>query len=627
MSSTSATSLFTTAHRAVVLGLFLALAACGDDGDDGDTSRPDGDGGDVDTGGGDTDTGGGETDTVADVDTVDVPDTGTDTTDTVTTDTQPAETIEPTQDFREACLTNGECLSGFCVPSADGNVCTKDCLEGCPGGWGCGRVLNPLVDQVEVCLDRGATLCHPCSEDDDCRLFTGDILNRCLDFERADGTGLAGRFCGISCNATDTCPEGYVCVDDAGAPAEGDGQCRPEAGECTCNDLAVDLELVTVCTSLNEAGTCSGLRGCGDGSLSACDAVPALVETCNAQDDDCDGLTDEDVGTGGDCEIDNGLGVCPGREYCIAGQRECLGVAAQVEICDGNDQNCDGAIDEGFPNFDGDTQADCQDPDDDDDGTLDGEDCDPLDPARSQSAEEVCGNDLDDDCDGEKEEAGSTGCVTYFQDVDGDTFGSDVAEGRCLCAPDPVTFYVVQNTDDCNDLESVVKPGGEEVCNNLDDSCDGTTDEGVQAPCGGCVNICFLEAGPSGLVDFSLANATNLSLDGSGNLRLAAGQTSGTYRVQWVGWPNDGTNWDVVFLEVTHPSDETSVSVRWRTSSTQGGLAGAVFTPYLGPYPPDSFPIYVETSNHAIELEVKLDTTNTSRTPTIRGISILAAID
>jgi len=72
---------------------------------------------------------------------------------------------------------------------------------------------------------------------------------------------------------------------------------------------------------------------------------------------------------------------------CIAGQPQaCVPGAPAPEACDGLDNNCDGTIDEGFLNTDGDAQADCVDPDDDNDGVLDVTDCAPLNPAASAGA-------------------------------------------------------------------------------------------------------------------------------------------------------------------------------------------------------------------------------------------------
>ncbi len=80
---------------------------------------------------------------------------------------------------------------------------------------------------------------------------------------------------------------------------------------------------------------------------------------------------------------------------------------------------------------------------------------------------------IDDNCDGVTDGVGSTGCTAMYPDVDGDTFGSKTAASVCYCgAP---TGYVADKTD-CNDTNSAIKPGAGEVCNGLDDNCDGATD-------------------------------------------------------------------------------------------------------------------------------------------------------
>jgi len=65
------------------------------------------------------------------------------------------------------------------------------------------------------------------------------------------------------------------------------------------------------------------------------------------------------------------------------------GCVPTAEICDGQDNNCNLSIDEGFPDFDGDGLANCVDPDDDNDQVLDGSDCSPLDASAFAAPGEV----------------------------------------------------------------------------------------------------------------------------------------------------------------------------------------------------------------------------------------------
>ncbi len=73
------------------------------------------------------------------------------------------------------------------------------------------------------------------------------------------------------------------------------------------------------------------------------------------------------------------------------------------ETCNGIDDDCDDAVDEGFLDSDGDGQKDCMDQDDDNDGQLDGSDCAPLDPDVHVGATELCDG-KDNNCDGSVDE-------------------------------------------------------------------------------------------------------------------------------------------------------------------------------------------------------------------------------
>jgi hypothetical protein len=63
--------------------------------------------------------------------------------------------------------------------------------------------------------------------------------------------------------------------------------------------------------------------------------------------------------------------------------------------------------------------------------------------------------------------------VTYYADADSDGYGN-AAVTQISCAGAPAGY--VSNDDDCDDSNSAVNPAATEVCNNIDDDCDGLLD-------------------------------------------------------------------------------------------------------------------------------------------------------
>ena len=325
------------------------------------------------------------------------------------------------------CVANDDCLSGFCLDTSSGKVCTDTCIENCPRGWACRR--SPFsVDITFICVPLYITLCDPCARNADCTGGYEGVDDRCID------GGDAGKFCGGDCSQTNACPDGYSCETIEGAVR----QCVPESGACQCSPRATRLQLATECFVTNDAGRCKGTRQCQPLGISDCDAATPEAEICDGRDNDCSGVAD-DFQEQPTCEKANQHGACEGRLRCIEGQGLCEGPEPEPEVCDGNDNNCDGATDEGFIDSDGDHYKDCIDTDDDNDGIPDESDICPkvADPLQENFDGDLLGDACDDD-----------------DDNDG-----------------------VNDDADCNDFDATVKPGVPEVCDFKDNDCDGQTDE------------------------------------------------------------------------------------------------------------------------------------------------------
>ncbi len=85
------------------------------------------------------------------------------------------------------------------------------------------------------------------------------------------------------------------------------------------------------------------------------------------------------------------------------------------------------------------------------------------------------GTERPDDCDDQDPNVGPR--IDGFIDHDGDGFGSDQAASRC-----PAEGTVVSENTDCDDANAEVLPGAPELCNGVDDDCDGMIDDGVDVP-------------------------------------------------------------------------------------------------------------------------------------------------
>ncbi len=309
--------------------------------------------------------------------------------------------------FGQPCNENSDCDKELCMPSISGRFCTTTCIEKCPDGYSCRKVPFPGSEDIFACVIPDTSLCRPCSKDADCSGVEGEV-SRCL------GYGKIGRFCATACSAG-ACPTGYTCTDTT-VGEDVLSLCVADLGDCPC--LLGFAGLATPCFESKPPWTCNGLRTCSQSGSNvaweACTAKVPIDEICNGEDDNCDGAKDEGLG-----DYVCGQGVCAHTvSNCLDGKlgqcNEYLGQT--VETCNDLDDDCDGLTDEMWPDR--------------------GSPCD--------------GPDLD------KCMNGTWGCAD---------------DGQSL----------VCERDDVNNVE---------VCNNFDDDCDGLTDNNLgEKSCG--VGECF----------------------------------------------------------------------------------------------------------------------------------------
>ncbi|MCB9762446.1 MAG: hypothetical protein H6739_21795 [Alphaproteobacteria bacterium] len=107
----------------------------------------------------------------------------------------------------------------------------------------------------------------------------------------------------------------------------------------------------------------------------------------------------------------------------------------------------------------------------DGDGVEDTEDCDDNDATAYPGAEELCDG-IDNDCDGTVDND-ATDASTWYTDADGDGFGNP--DGAVVACEAP-SGTVADNTD-CADADEAVNPDADEVCDGIDNNCDGEVDE------------------------------------------------------------------------------------------------------------------------------------------------------
>jgi len=112
------------------------------------------------------------------------------------------------------------------------------------------------------------------------------------------------------------------------------------------------------------------------------------------------------------------------------------------------------------------------------DADLDGfcapEDCDDTDASIHPGAEERCDG-LDNDCDGDTDEGDAADAATWYQDADGDGYGDPLV--ALTACEQPEDAVAVELASDCDDQDAAVNPDADELCDGVDNDCDGDIDE------------------------------------------------------------------------------------------------------------------------------------------------------
>jgi hypothetical protein len=388
------------------------------------------------------------------------------------------------------------------------------------------EVCNALDDNCNNRVDEGLNVYQECTGNGDCGSSNCD-LGRCgctIDSQCANGyTCAADSFCRPACSV------GVGVCRNSGIRKCGStgGQCCIDDGAIDCTPLAPLDGTEEVCNRVDD--DCDGLID--EDFPAGCPVCVPQPEVCNGVDDDCDTLVDGDdddlVGVGAPCGTDEG--VCSsGTINCVNGSPVCEGEdGGGTEVCNGLDDNCDGSTD-------GQTQGCYTGPDGTEDvgvchgGTqaciappgqvgvpCTGDDCWGACVGEVTPTLEICDS-QDNDCDAETDEGvpvevqtctdnseclGTSNCVNdtcrcnsgtcaagfecggdnVCHPTDGDVTGDQCCQQNFngLCGVGQCTF----GEWTCTGAQVTCLGGNgpsNEVCDGLDNDCDGQVDEDLQ---------------------------------------------------------------------------------------------------------------------------------------------------
>ncbi len=356
----------------------------------------------------------------------------------------------------------GDDDGGTCVPGA-----VRYCYDGPPDAGGVGvctsgvQVCGPDAGFGAECL--GAVLPRPevCNgADDDCNGVADD--------------GLGDQSCGVGACRTTTpsCLAGVpqTCVPSQPTPDVCDGidnDCDPASP-----DGSGDPAVGTRCDGPDSDLCAEGTRACVGGVLMCGDATASTLDVCNGVDDDCDPASadgSEDPALGSSCDGPDSDLCAEGARACVSGALACSDTSgSSVDVCNGVDDDCDASSADGSEDPLAGTS--CDGPDSDlclegvracTAGTLVCSDT-------TASTLDVC-NGVDDDCDASSADGSEDARVGLSCDgADSDL----CAEGASVCVSGALA---------CSDTSG----SSVDVCNGADDDCDASSADGSEDPLAG----------------------------------------------------------------------------------------------------------------------------------------------
>ena len=436
----------------------------------------------------------------------------------------------------------------------------------------------------------------PCDADERCDEGADECLVGCAIDDDVDGDGVVA----VACGGTD--------CDDT------DPDVNPSASEiCDVGNVDEDCDPSTFGTrdadedGAIDAACCNGDRCGTDCDDTRATVRPGATEACNERDDDCDGSIDEELTVavyGRDCDRDgfaasegtiSRCGVPPGLPDCGGADGawtttlgDCDDTLASrnpgnADVCNGVDDDCDPSIDEdatfaswgpdcdgdGFASLDGIVSACAAPTPAPTCGGTPGAwrtslgDCDDARSSVNPGNPELC-NDRDDDCDESIDE--DLPVRTYGPDCDGDGFaatgGVTVTDcGPPSTAPSCGAMSGMWSTvsGDCDDTRAARNPGTAELCNAIDDDCNGLVDDVTTgtvvcaaSEVGSCTNACGVAGTRTCAMDcrsFGVCSSTSSELcnycdddgDGLGDDRaLATRDTDETLSCDTPSFPTFG---------------------------------------------------------------------------------------